>query len=639
MNKLDFYESVGIWKRASVSLVDVRYKLISKIDPTINYKLPVSTFIFAEGKGEILLDENSYKVDRFGIFHGGKGTRLSIYPSGQYFEYYLVLYRSSSPKFGRREFEKRIKHVNPFQLQYGFTPDNPIFFTEQFKKMYVNYQKVDELEQFYAKGAFYRLVFEIYNELSTKNISVLYPDLIAMAKRYIDENYSEGISIQSMASYVGMSDSNFRRRFKNKYGESPQGYLMSVRILAAKHKLANKNLAIREIAAFCGFTDEFHFCKLFLKKTGMSPTKYRTKIPNDMSDNSMEVFSLLNYNVSQRVSYDELEREGVIYMLKKIKNNTLAAVTVSLVLLLAACNTNTATTSRVESVATNATDSQTISENQTVALATTRVINTIMGEVEVPVAPKRIASFGYPGDLIAMGITPVCGDTQSRLFDGIVDDENYTYLQADEYEEIMKLEPDLILISNVANEEMYHKLSAIAPTILTDAINLSLPERIALTGDVVGIGEAAQKAMEEFEIEAQKYKQELMEAGIEKKTITVMEGNYLFSSQYGRGADIVYNYLGFQAPEKLQESFDKGEMYLEVSMETLSQYCGDYILNSVWEGSEDLSQNEVWNSIPAVQNNQVIEIDFSDYFSRDLYTSKKQMKLLTESFLSIAETK
>ncbi len=277
----------------------------------------------------------------------------------------------------------------------------------------------------------------------------------------------------------------------------------------------------------------------------------------------------------------------------------------------------------------------TVSEPAVSEESTTRTVSTIMGDVEIPTKPERIATFGIVGDLVAMGVMPICGNSEASLFDGLLTEDDYTYLLVDDYEGILAQAPDLIILSYEPEQDAYDKLTAIAPTVVTDALTLTFEERIAFTGEIIGEEEAAAKAMTDFETLAADCRSQLEAAGITGKTITVMEGTYLFGSQYGRGADIMYNYLGFTAPDKLQEVFDDGGMYLEISMEVLGEYCGDYILNSVWDGSEDLSDNAVWNSIPAVKNGHVIEIDFSKYYSRDLYSSAKQVKDLTESLLAL----
>lgn len=170
--------------------------------------------------------------------------------------------------------------------------------------------------------------------------------------------------------------------------------------------------------------------------------------------------------------------------------------------------------------------------------ASTHTVSTIMGDVEVPVNPVRIIALGNPGDLVSMGVKPIAGDNEVDLFDGLLTADTYTKITSEDYEGIMALEPDLILIADTPKKEEYKKLTAIAPTVATEAYTKSLSERIIFTGKVIGKEADAKKALSEFETQAETYKAQLKNAGIENKTITVMEGTYLFGDKYGRGADI-----------------------------------------------------------------------------------------------------
>ncbi len=312
--------------------------------------------------------------------------------------------------------------------------------------------------------------------------------------------------------------------------------------------------------------------------------------------------------------------------------NVLSALFTATILLAAGCQS---TASESLPAASTQTPEAAISEPDVSEENRTHTVSTIMGKVEVPEKPERIATFGIVGDMVAMGVNPICGNSEANLFDGILEEDRYTYLTEDDYEGILAQNPDLIILSYKPEQDTYDKLTAIAPTVVTDALSLTLEERIAFTGEIIGKEEEAAKAMNDFETLAADCRSQLEAAGMKGKTITVMEGTYLFGAQYGRGADIMYNYLGFKAPDKLQKIFDDGGMYYEISMEVLGEYCGDYILNSVWDGSEDLSDNAVWNSLPAVKNGHVIEVDFSKYYSRDLYSSTKQVKDLTELLLAL----
>ena len=269
--------------------------------------------------------------------------------------------------------------------------------------------------------------------------------------------------------------------------------------------------------------------------------------------------------------------------------------------------------------------------------ASTKSVPTLLGDITIPSHPSRIAAFGMPGDLVAIGLNPICGNSEARLFDGLLLEEKYQYAEINDFETIMAQSPDLIIVSYKPEPDIYKKLSAIAPTVTLDSLSLSMPDRIRFLGDILDRKTDAEKAISNFEKASKKAKEKLLEAGINGKTVTIMEGDYLFGDKYGRGANIVYNYLGFSAPPKLSEAFKRGDLYLQISMETLPDYCGDYIIESVWDGSEDLSNNPIWNTIPAVKKNHVIKIDFTDYYSGDLYTSNKQLTHLTDAFLSLAQ--
>jgi iron complex transport system substrate-binding protein len=266
-------------------------------------------------------------------------------------------------------------------------------------------------------------------------------------------------------------------------------------------------------------------------------------------------------------------------------------------------------------------------------LQETRTVTTLKGDIEIPVNPKRIVIQAYAGDLLAMGVKPIAGDISQELFDELLKDEVYTQLADFEAETVMALDPDLIIIMEGYKSGDYDKLSKIAPTVLVDDMTMSTEERVAYMGQIVGKEEAAQQAVGRYQQLAEDSKKRLVEAGITGKTMTVMEGTYLFGEKYGRGADVVYNYLGFTAPEKLQKVFDTGERYTEVSMEVMPEYCGDYILRSVYEGAEDLSDDSIWQSMEAVKNGHVIEIDFEQFFARDIYVMSKQISYITEALL------
>lgn len=78
-----------------------------------------------------------------------------------------------------------------------------------------------------------------------------------------------------MALFAGMSDRNFHRHFLGTVGRSPTQYLREVRLRQAARQLAQTDFSIESIAERLGFSNRFHFSKLFREFTGMPPASFR----------------------------------------------------------------------------------------------------------------------------------------------------------------------------------------------------------------------------------------------------------------------------------------------------------------------------------------------------------------------------
>jgi iron complex transport system substrate-binding protein len=108
---------------------------------------------------------------------------------------------------------------------------------------------------------------------------------------------------------------------------------------------------------------------------------------------------------------------------------------------------------------------------------------------------------------------------------------------------------------------------------------------------------------------------------------------------YGRGSQIIYEYLGMKGPEKLQHNIETLEAAnaQSISFEVLHDYAGDYIFRSSYDGMVDLSDHTIWNNIPAVKEGRLIEISFGLSYYNDIYSLDKQLDFIVESLLATQE--
>ena len=94
---------------------------------------------------------------------------------------------------------------------------------------------------------------------------------------YISANYSYPITVEDIASYIGLSRSHLFRSFQSILGVSPKEYLTDFRIKQACYLLKHSSLSITAIAGSIGFDNSLYFSKTFHKIKGLSPKEYRSK--------------------------------------------------------------------------------------------------------------------------------------------------------------------------------------------------------------------------------------------------------------------------------------------------------------------------------------------------------------------------
>ncbi|MDD3692728.1 MAG: PocR ligand-binding domain-containing protein [Oscillospiraceae bacterium] len=109
----------------------------------------------------------------------------------------------------------------------------------------------------------------------SKRIYLNKSDISEKIKDYIDQNYAQNITIESICLKFFCSRTHAMTAFKANYGIGIIEYLTRVRIQAAKRLLNETTKKVKEIAENCGYHDQNYFSKVFFKKCGMTPTAYR----------------------------------------------------------------------------------------------------------------------------------------------------------------------------------------------------------------------------------------------------------------------------------------------------------------------------------------------------------------------------
>lgn len=100
--------------------------------------------------------------------------------------------------------------------------------------------------------------------------------VVEQIMNYIEDHYSEKISLDQIAENMYLSPFYISRIFKSETGNAPIRYLINIRLEKAKELLeGGYEGSIQEVAAQVGYDDAYHFSKLFKKRYGISPSQAR----------------------------------------------------------------------------------------------------------------------------------------------------------------------------------------------------------------------------------------------------------------------------------------------------------------------------------------------------------------------------
>lgn len=100
-------------------------------------------------------------------------------------------------------------------------------------------------------------------------------DKLQEALNYINEHFLGNLSVEDVAAKLFMSESRFRHLFKETMNMGFKEHLTYLRLSEAKKLLIYSDMNIREIGAYCCYSNMNQFYKVFYKYVHMSPAEYR----------------------------------------------------------------------------------------------------------------------------------------------------------------------------------------------------------------------------------------------------------------------------------------------------------------------------------------------------------------------------
>ncbi|MDU5335313.1 ABC transporter substrate-binding protein [Enterococcus sp.] len=240
-------------------------------------------------------------------------------------------------------------------------------------------------------------------------------------------------------------------------------------------------------------------------------------------------------------------------------------------------------------------------------------------QVKIPNKPKRIIASYLEDYLVALDEKPVAqwtvgeGKIQDYLQDKLNDIPTINYDMP--YEDVLKFEPDLLLIGSNGSLEggKYKEYSKIAPTyVVKNGDSVTWRDQLEDIGNVLNKEDKAKQVEKDYDQLVNQTKKDMKEQ-IDGKSAVVLwvTNNSAFMVAENRSSgQLLYKELGFEVPQLTKDISKKATAdFSQVSLENLSQLDADYIFLVNSDSNAAMFKDPLWSNIPAVKNNHLYEFD------------------------------
>lgn len=118
--------------------------------------------------------------------------------------------------------------------------------------------------------------------IGTRLISPMYdesvPERIKTVAKYLEQNISENLTVGQIAKQFSLSESALKKMFSSDLNCGVTDFFNNMKIERAKQYVRENEKNFTQISEELGFSSIHYFSRLFKKKTGMTPTEYRSSV-------------------------------------------------------------------------------------------------------------------------------------------------------------------------------------------------------------------------------------------------------------------------------------------------------------------------------------------------------------------------
>ncbi|MGJ5682002.1 helix-turn-helix domain-containing protein [Staphylococcus equorum] len=120
-------------------------------------------------------------------------------------------------------------------------------------------------------------IVKAYTDSAMKVKANAYSPKVSKVIQYIERNLDSALSLNELASYVGLAPSYLSKIFNKEIHKSISQYIIESRVKKGRDLIARTKMTVAEVANYVGFKEQSYFTQCFKKQYGTTPLSYRTK--------------------------------------------------------------------------------------------------------------------------------------------------------------------------------------------------------------------------------------------------------------------------------------------------------------------------------------------------------------------------
>jgi len=184
----------------------------------------------------------------------------------------LIGFLRTGQVFQRKPSERQFQRVLKLLGSWGTKLDEDVLRTAFFETRVVSREQHASMVKLLTIFAEYLAILSNQTLIQRQNAEL---PMVARVKGFIREHYAEDLSLSQVAKVANTSPFYFCKLFKRATGLTFTKFLSRVRIEKSRSLLSNPQIRVSEVAYEVGFQSLTHFNRVFQKILGQSPTEWR----------------------------------------------------------------------------------------------------------------------------------------------------------------------------------------------------------------------------------------------------------------------------------------------------------------------------------------------------------------------------